>query len=183
MAKDIPTTEPTIFVASSTWEWDKTFGDYPASDGWELTYYFRSKVAASGDLTAAFDDTVTADGDSFEIRIPYGSTALAAGAYQLVGIVNDGTKQHTVCNLPVQVLPAADTAGAKSHAKTMLDALETLMQSRSSGSEKRKISVNGRTVEYATEEELRQAHAHWKLIVELERNPNQRIQHAVRFTG
>lgn len=183
MAKDIPTTEPTVFVAGMTWEWTKVFGDFPASDGWQLAYYFRSKVSSDNDITAAWGSEVTADGDGFEITIGHASTDADAGAYDLVGEITDGTKKHLVCNLSVNILPDPTAAGAKSFAKTMLDALDTALAARVSGSTKRKITVNGRTIEYESDDAMRSARAHYALIVELERNPTGRLSHAGRFVN
>ena len=183
MGAQIPTTEPTVFTAETTWEWDKSFTDFPASDGWQLTYYFRNLEAAASDLVAAWATEVTANGDGFEIRILFGSTGLPPGAYDLVGQITDGTKQHTPVNKRIRVLASADTLGAKSHARIMLDAIETRQQSRVLTSEQRKVQVNGRLIEYATDVELETARAHWAYLVQLERNPNARLEHAARFVG
>lgn len=183
MAKDIPTGAPRVFTAGQTWEWDDTFGDFPASDGWELTYYFRSLSATDSDLTAAFDDQITANGDTFEVRIPFADTGLAAGAYDLVGEITDGTKKHLVYNRRVKILQAPGTAGSQSHARAMLAAIEARMQSRVLTAEERSWKIGEKSLEYASDDELRSAHAHWKYMVALEDNPNPRIQHAARFVG
>ncbi len=185
MAKAIPTTEPQKFTAGMTWEWDKSFADFPPSDGWELTYYFRSHVESADDLVAAWGTEVTANGETFEIRIPHASTSLTPGALDLVGEINNDTtaKKHLVFNDRIMVVADPSTGGVKSHAKTMLDALDTLLAGRVSGSDKKVIQVNGRRVEFETTEEIRVERAYWLGIVNKENTPHARLRSAARFTN
>lgn len=186
LAYDIPTTEPANFIAGDSWKWDKSLGDYPAGDGWELYYRFVSESTDSAELVTTWGvgNMVAADGDDFEVRIPKASTNLAPGSYTLYGYVDDGTDRHSVLKkrVIVQANPAS-VAGTKSLAKTMLDAIDARLEARVLTSEQRRIRINGRELEYATDAELYKARSHWALMYELERNPNARLQGAARFTG
>ena len=185
MAKEIPTTEPTHFVAGMTWEWDKCFADYPPSDGWELTYYFRSHVDSGNDLTAAWATEVTANGETFEVRIAHANTGLTPGAWDLVGEINNATtgKKHPVINDRIKVVADPSTPGVKSHARTMLDALDALDVARAAGSDKLVIQVNGRRVEYATGEAVNLDRARWMRIVQLENRLHARLRHVPRMVN
>ena len=41
MAPTIPLGEPTTVAAGDTWLWQQVFPDYPASEGWSVSYRFR----------------------------------------------------------------------------------------------------------------------------------------------
>ncbi len=187
MTLEIPSVEPNVLTIGTTWAWNKALGDFPASEGWELTYYLRSRVDAGAGLTLAWGTRVTANGDVFEVRVPAsdssGATHLVAGAHDLVGVVTDGTDTHQLPIVRVDLRPAPAATGSKSHALFMLEAIEARMQGRALSQEQRRVEINGRLIEYVTGEELRTEHAHWNLLVALERDPNARLQHAARFVG
>lgn len=184
MSVEIPNTEPVELRIGTSWDWNKTLGDFPASAGWQLTYYLRCKVAASSDLTLAWGTKVTASGDEFQVRVdPADSASLTAGAYELIGVVTDGSDTYTPIVKRLVVLPAATASGTKSHAQTMLDAIQARMQGRSLTQEQRRIQINSRSIEYADDAELRKSYAYWQYIVQLEENPNARLKHHGRFVN
>jgi hypothetical protein len=79
MAATVPTKEPLTIRAGDTIEWTKSIDDYKASDGWTLSYSFRS---ASGTI----DITSTADGDDHAVCIaPATSTAYSASCLSTYG--------------------------------------------------------------------------------------------------
>ena len=181
MAKAIPTTEPLVFVAGDAWKWDKSFGLFPASDGWQLSYYFRGE----SDYEALWGDDVTANGDGFEVRIPTADTGpLIPGPYRLYGRVTDGTDVHTPVELRTNVLADPTVAvNAKSFYQTQLDAIEAAIGGKALTPDQRRVRVNGREVEYWDHTELERWRAHYKLMVELRRNPHARLEHGARFVN
>ncbi len=182
MAAEIPTTEPLVFVAGTSWDWNKTLGDFPAS-AWQLTYYFVALEAASKDLTAAWGAEVTANGDTFEVRILPADTdtEVAEGAYDLLGVVTNPTtsKTHQAVNVRVRMLAnPATRPGSKSLAKFMVEALETSLKGGVLTADQLKISINGRSIETAPEVDRRNELAYWKLTVLHARKPGMRLSRA-----
>ena len=177
---EIPQTEPQKFFAGDSWKWDKMLAQFPASDGWQLSYTFRGET----DLVAAWGTEVTspAGEDGFEIRIDESKTTLPPGPYRLYGRVTDGTDVHTPIERKINILANPATAvGAKSFNQTQLDAIEARIAARTLTQEQKSVQINGRSVTFADEDELKLARAHYQLLVQLERNPNVRLSHAGRF--
>lgn len=100
----LATTEPTRATAGDTWQWQRAVADYPASEGWVLSYAINGvgKLEWNGDWLDADGETVS---------IPGGSTAaLAAGLYRLIGYVTLDGERHTIYEGTLVVL--ADLAAA-----------------------------------------------------------------------
>lgn len=93
MAAEIPSKEPTSFIAGDSLQWDKTLADYPPGEGWQLAYALRGPV----DLDIGWSAEVTAPGSAFEVRVPAATTAaLTPGTYRLVGFVTKGTDRFVI---------------------------------------------------------------------------------------
>lgn len=65
----IPDEIPSVIVAGATVKFHRSFGDYPAGDGW--TYAFYANGATS---KFKIDATTNQDGNSFDIVIPAATT-------------------------------------------------------------------------------------------------------------
>lgn len=82
MAPTIPCAEPTRLVAGDTWQWTRSFPDYPISEGWALRY------AVNGVDVLDWDEAwVADDGSVFTVTIPAAATDLASGRYELTAVV------------------------------------------------------------------------------------------------
>lgn len=176
MAPTIPTVEPTNPVAGDSWKWDKTLPDYPASDGWQLTYY----VYGPENITLAWATEVTANGDVFEVRVAATKTddLTSAGSYELVGRVTDGTDTYTVVKKTINVIanPATVAAG-KSVARQMVEAHEAALLANPKMTGVVRVTVNGRTVEYGDAGAFDRALARWRLKLEYERTDDPYMTH------
>lgn len=185
MSYEIPTHEPAEAVIGSSWFWDATYPDFPASDGWVLSYYLRG----GSDLTLAnatpVGVTITASGDVYEVRVPGSVTAAVtvAGKYRLIGRVALAGEVHVVYNEHLLLLQdPSDAVNAKTFNRQMLDAIETAMVAGVAGSSDiQAITINGRSITYRDRAELNAAHAHYSLLVALEENPDGTLSHAVEF--
>jgi len=124
MARTIPTTEPPVARAGDTWAWTRDLADYPSSV-WTLTYTLWT-------ATAAYSVTAAASGDTHSISVPPATTAAyAAGRYEWVARVSDGTDTFTVGAGSIQILPAVGAAmDTRSHARRMLDAINAMLEGR-----------------------------------------------------
>jgi hypothetical protein len=130
MTLAVPLTEPQNLRAGDTWQWRREdLADFPASAGWALTYYFRTALAY-------FDVAAAADGDAFVVLVAKATTATrAAGRYDWVAVVDNGTERHQVATGAAQILPdfAAEQAiDDRSFARKLLAAVEAELTSRGS---------------------------------------------------
>ncbi len=179
MGYQIPETEPQEWIAGDSWKWNKTLPDFLAGDGWQLSYYFRGET----DYDADWASDVTADGDTFQVRIDETNTGLAPGAYTLWGRVTDGTDVHTAVEKKINVISSPETAvDAKSFNATCLAAVEARITGTALSTEQKRIKINGREIERYEMGELENLRAHYQNLVQLERNPNARLYHGARFT-
>ena len=127
MAADIPTTEPQQIRAGDTLTWKKTISDYPASEGWTLKY-------ALVNSTNKIVIESTADGSDHLISESSATTLLySAGIYKWVSYVdNADSDRYTISQGTVEILPdlatQEDGYDTRSHAKTMLDAIEDILE-------------------------------------------------------
>lgn len=148
---DIPTTEPVSLRAGDTWKWTRTLADYPAG-AWALKYRFKS-------ATSGFEITASASGTSHAVTVAASTTTgYAAGDYTWVAWVEAGSEKFTVDQGSVTVTPdyRADSAATalddRSHARKMLDAIESWLESRDPGVAEYEIA--GRRMKYIQPAEL-----------------------------
>lgn len=124
----VPTNEPDELRVGDSWAWRRdNLSDYPASDGWTLTYHFRN-------ASAYFDVSASADGDAYAVAVGTTTTsALSAGDYDWVAVVDNGTERHEVDRGRMSLLPDYSDAAVldgRSFARTLLDAVEAQLLNR-----------------------------------------------------
>jgi len=183
LAPTIPITEPLQFIAGDSWQWDKTLPDFPASDGWELSYKFRGET----DYDADWGDDVTspAGEEGFEVRIPPADTiGILPGPYTLWGEVTDGTDDYTPIEWKVNILPDPKTAvNAKSFNQTVLDAIRATISGGALTDNQKSVTIHGRSIESFEIEDLENLKAEYTILVALDKNPRARLSTAGRFTN
>ena len=189
MAQTTPTKEPAELTLGSAWSWDVTYSDFPSDESWQLRYYLRGPD--DFDLTFGTHVTAESSGPGFEVRVTAAQIADACetpGKYRLVGRVNksgdefDGT---LVYNGHLLVLADPSTAvNAKSFNRRMLDLIDAaLLAGVSASAEAKRISVNGREIEYRDRAELEGRRTHYAHLVAIEENPEGRVVDEVVFCG
>src|SRR3990167_6445265 len=124
---DVATTDPSRAIAGDTWEWKKSYADYPAPT-WTLTYYLRSR-----EHEATFN--AAADGSEHLVTVAKATTAAyKAGRYELTAIVTDGTERFTVERKQLLVLPDPASTGKgldpRGHARKVLESIEAVLEGR-----------------------------------------------------
>ena len=145
-----PNIEPRAARAGDTWTWTRSFPAYPAG-AWVLTYTLFNATGVET-LTAG------ADGTRHLIDEAPASTALiAAGRYDWVAHVTDGTDRHQVGAGSIQVLPdlsEATTYDGRSHARRMLDAINAMLEDRATSGDLDVVrtAVGGHETTYSIEE-------------------------------
>ncbi len=124
----IATSEPTSVNAGDTVKWLKTLADYPAADGWVLTYTF---INAAGKFSLA----ASASGDDYLVTAGAATTATwPAGTYDWRAQVSLAGEIYTVGSGRLVVQPSfgAATLDGRSQARRMLDAIEATLEGRAS---------------------------------------------------
>jgi hypothetical protein len=130
MAAELRTYEPREVSTGETPQWTKSFDDYPASEGWALSYYFRGPGAG-------FDVAATADGDDFTIAVPAAATAdLTPGTYFWQAWVSKADEKYQVGEGSVTVkegfaaVTTETSVDKRSQAKRILDAIDATLEGR-----------------------------------------------------
>lgn len=128
MSVDIPEIEPTTIEAGTTVKWTKDLSDdYPADDGWSLAYTFINSAAK-------FTVSASASGSKFSVTIAAATTAAyTAGVYKWIARVSKAGEVFTVdeghCEVTTDI-NAATTFDHRTHVKTVLDAIEAVIENR-----------------------------------------------------
>ena len=150
MSATIPSTEPSSFRAGDLLAWTKALSDYPANAGWALVYTLIN-------ATAKITITASASGAEFSVSVPAATTAAyTAGDYQWMARVTKATEIYTVGQGTVTILPnlaTATTFDVRSHAKTMLDAIEAAYEGKASSTQL-EMEINGRRIRNFSPEEM-----------------------------
>lgn len=150
-----PTTEPTSLQAGDTIRWQRLLPDYPASEGWELSYRLINAATR-------IDIVATADGDAHQVTISAAtSAAYAAGSYTATAQVTRSTDRHTVWQGGITIKPdwAAATTGAdaRTPAQRALDDLRAaLLRWLSTSGHVQEYEIAGRRMRFATAQEIQQ---------------------------
>lgn len=146
----VPTTEPSTIRAGDLLSWSKALADYPANAGWSLTY---TLINASNKITI----TATASGADHLVSVPAATTSsYTAGLYTWMARVTKALEIYTIDRGSMEVLPnlaALTTFDGRSHAKTMVEAIESAIQGRASALQLR-MQINGRSIEYLNPADL-----------------------------
>lgn len=123
MAAITPTTEPTSLLAGDTAKWLKTVADYPASEGWALSY---TLVSAATRITF----NATASGDDYLVNVIASTTAgWAPGAYEWRAQVSKAGEVFTVATGSIAVQPSFGSAvDGRSHARKALANIEAYLE-------------------------------------------------------
>ncbi len=132
MAHEVPTTEPLVVTAGDLVTWKRSLPDYPADDGWVLSYALtKSNVRITFSASASGSDHLVSVAAAT-------SAAWTVGAYLMQGYVTKAatSERYRVFEANTEILTnlAAQSSGydGRSHAKKCLDAIEAVLESRAS---------------------------------------------------
>jgi hypothetical protein len=174
MAPLVPYGHPTAVRAGDTWTWRISFTDYPASEGWALSYAIVPTANATQAplvWSAAF---VTDDDNEYTVTIPIATTDdFTAGGYRLTAFLTLAGARYSPYSQPLLVAAnsAALTAGqGLSHAETMLAAIEAVLESRASA-DVESYQINGRALNRTPIRDLKRLRTEYRTAVWKERNP------------
>jgi len=118
--------EPSEVAAGDTITWTRILADYSAANGWVLKYALRGP--------AVVDLESTIDGDAHLVTIAPADLTVA-GTYSVQGYVEKDLVRHTIYTNRIKVTPNLVTADAsydgRSHAQRVIDAIEAVIEGRS----------------------------------------------------
>lgn len=143
-----PTAEPARVVAGDTLKFSKALADYPASQGWVLSY---ALVNAGNRYTF----NAAAEGDGHLATVAAATTAgWAPGEYALRGTVSKAGEVYTVTEARLTVAPAYGSAtDTRSLARQQLENVELQLTGRST-SAVASYEIAGRKLAYIPMTEL-----------------------------
>ena len=123
MAASTPTTEPSALIAGDTAKWLKTLADYPATEGWTLSYALVS-------ATSRFTFDAAASGTDYLVSVPASTTSgWTPGAYEWRAQVSKAGEVFTVATASITIQPAFGTAvDGRSHARKVLANIEAYLE-------------------------------------------------------
>ena len=144
---NVPTTEPATIVAGDLLQWKRTdLGTDYANGSYTLSYKARLEGTGSTVITI----TASASGDDYLVSVGQSTTAsYTAGDYRWQAYItrNSDSERLTIDSGTFEVAAnrSASTADPRSHAKTMLDKLESILEGRADG-DVAAYSINGRSL-------------------------------------
>jgi len=151
---DTPDGEPLKLVAGDTWSWKRTdlSSDFPTAD-YTLSYVARIE----GGIT---DETITAtdSGGEYLVSVAAAATAAyAAGRWQWTAFMTRDSDSARVKIADgtwiVEPDPASANTDPRSHAQTMLDAIEALLANRATRLQE-SYSIGNRSLSHLSPAEL-----------------------------
>jgi hypothetical protein len=142
VAPPVPTTEPKVFSAGDTISWTKALNDYPADDGWILSYAFRGE---KGD--GKLDVIATNESGTHTALISATDSALMRpGIWVWNSYATLGADRHTVGNGTTQVTPnLAATNFATDLRTSVKKAYDNAREAMETFAKAKMVILNGRT--------------------------------------
>ena len=179
MTFTVPSTEPTVLRAGETWHWTRQLDQFPASEGWTLTYYVRG--VGKLDIVA----TTATDGTSYDVLATAQNTSsLGAGRYTWDAIVSLGSgasaEVHTADSGVITVQPnlaTSPTGANQTHNEKMLAMIEAELERRLTGVSAggsgtiEAYVIHGRSVTKMPIKDLKVLRGQYLAAVTRERNP------------
>jgi hypothetical protein len=132
---------PQVHVAGDTLDFQVSVPDYPSGDGWTLTYYLTPRFSTPVQARIPITAIANADGTYQVQASPAATAAWKAGAYGWARIVSKNGARQTLTGsedqgeVLVRPDPTTATQGAdtRSHAKKMLESIETALEAFAPG--------------------------------------------------
>lgn len=135
-----------ILIAGDTLRFLTSVPDYPATDGYTLTYRLVRRDAAGTVITIV----ASASGADYDVNeLPATTAAWAAGKYTWAAYAEKALERHTVDQGEIEIKadPGVVTApyDNRSHARKVLDSIQAVMEGRASV-DQQEITLAGRSL-------------------------------------
>jgi hypothetical protein len=166
---DIPETEPKAVIAGDTLQWKRTDlgSDYP-NDEYSLSY----EALLEGNGTTKISISASARGEDYLVSVAAATTATyTAGTYQWRAFITRDSDSARISigygTWTVTQDAATGTADPRTHAKTMLDKIESLLEGKAD-SDVANYSIQGRSLSKLSVDELLTWRNYYKAEVQKE---------------
>lgn len=142
----LPESVPASVRAGDTVSWRISLADYPATDGWALSYRLINS-------TAKIDIAAAASGADHLVTVAAsGTDGWSAGTYTWVAAVTKAAERYTVGTGSIEILPdlaAVAAAGydTRSTAVRLLAALEAVLENRATRADL-EYEIAGRRIKF-----------------------------------
>ena len=134
---------PTEWTAGDTIIWDVKIPDYPADEGWALSYYLKNATSNIGAINAS------ADGADYTVTVTAtASASYTIGDYHYQAFVTKGSERFTVDSGKITINKNFADSGNyddRSHAKVVLEAVEAVIEGRAS-KDQESYTIAGRSL-------------------------------------
>lgn len=185
MAPTTPTGVPASLAAGDSWLWQQSYGDFPVSEGWTLSYRFRG--AAVLDTASSH---LTSSGETWTVTIPATLTAdLPPGNYawtaSMTGSGAYAGRVHTAETGVLEVtrnLALAQDGDAQTWEEKALAAIEAVLTNQITDAVA-SYMIGGRQVVTIPLGELRALRASLKRAVSRQAGKSAFTEHRVAFRG
>jgi len=154
------TSEPQDLYSGDSKSWSVTLSNYPASEGWALTYYFSQ----AGETPTPIPTTPV--GDDYLVSLTPQLTGLMnPGKWSWVSRVAKGSELITVDRGSLKILPdPSKPYDSRSHAEKALEAITATLEGRLTESVT-EYTIDGVMCKHMTHEELLKLHMLYKAMV------------------
>lgn len=150
MTVAVPSIEPSEIRAGDTAQWNKEVSDYPASDGWALSYILINK-------DNKYTISTTGSGSTFSATISAATTATyVAGTYNWYARVSKSGEVKTIDEGIIEVKPdisVLNTVDGRSHAKKVLDNINAVIENRAT-KDQEEYTIGNRSLKRTPLEDL-----------------------------
>lgn len=120
--------QPTL-IAGDSLVFTESLADYPASDGWTLTYRLAPRTAGT-----AITFSATASGADYSVNVLATTTAAwAAGSYSWAAYVTKAGQRFTVDSGVITISPdpgVVSSLDSRTHAQRVLEAIQAVIEGR-----------------------------------------------------
>ncbi len=169
---------PWVHTAGDTLDFEVDIPDYPSTDGWTLEYYLTARFSTPVQAQIVLTATGNADG-TYQVQESPANTALwAAGTYGWHRLVTKAGARQTLTSsddqgeMQVRANPVGAVQGTdtRSHVRKMLEAIEAVIESRASSTQREMVAytIGTRSQEFDKDESkaaLIELHSKYKWLV------------------
>ena len=118
-----------ILIAGDSLDFSTSVPDYPATDGWTLTYRLAPRTAGT-----ALSFAATALGGDYQVQVLAATTAAwAAGEYSWAAYVTKAGNRFTVDSGTITIQPdpgVVSSLDSRTHAQRVLEAIQAVIERR-----------------------------------------------------
>ena len=168
MAETTLTSIPSTFVAGDKLLFTISLPSFPASEGWTLTYSFRTKEGSEIDI----DSTASGSLHLFTV-LPAETSTWIAGKYYGFAKISSGTITHTVWKGYLEIEPDLSQQegnfDTRSHAQKCLDSINAVLEGKA-GRDVLSTTIAGQSISRMSFGELISAKAYYENLVASERD-------------